>query len=1002
MTELVPISPFRFWAQKVLPSVYDDSLSYYEVLCKVTDKLNEIIVSQNDVIDNFQEVSADFDILQGNFTTLENAFISLRNFVDNYFDTLDVQDEINNKLDEMASDGTLDTLFAPFIAEQIPLAVTDWLEEHLTPTTPTVDDTLSISGAAADSATVGSKFANSFLIHPVSDIPTSEVDGVTKPDLNKIYMPGWYILTTNIDMYNTPLTSTERRLLICYPATIGSESLRVQIIYYPTTKAVYIRGRSSGDVNYQNWTELGNSWKGQTISANTDINSIRTVGGYYELSASGSYSNAPWATGRRIILNYPHPTNTSYCVQIGINSEYGNLATRTYHDNQWDNWAYPFEDFIKNDTLAFVKRSLSDIPTTTIDEVELNDLDKAYKSGWYTLEAGTSVYGGATESTSRRLFLCYPATGDSTSARMQVLYYPASHSMYIRGKAAGATGAIESWKEIGNAWTGRTIDAETDIDNLRTVGGFYELTASGSYPNAPWDSGRRIIMVYPHPTNSVYCIQVGINSGTGSFATRTYHDNQWDNWAYPFEDFIKNDTLAFVKRSLSDIPTTTIDEVELNDLDKAYKSGWYTLEAGTSVYGGATESTSRRLFLCYPATGDSTSARMQVLYYPASHSMYIRGKAAGATGAIESWKEIGNAWTGRTIDAETDIDNLRTVGGFYELTASGSYPNAPWDSGRRIIMVYPHPTNSVYCIQVGINSGTGSFATRTYHDNQWDNWAYSNAKELSSNLGIFYSLFTPINSRRFIYGKGKMWEELWNTNEAYIAAAGDSNCFGIDGDVRYTADNKLIMYHPNTVIYNGVETQVGTLTLAQIQTVDLTDSKFPDKTYKIPTYDEFLDACKKGGKVCCVETKGPAPAWSWTLNGHTAELKALVDKIYDAGMQRSCMFLVSTSDQNYIIANYPDIPVQILSDNNITKAQIDASANNPQIICSGFPTSWNGAYDSEDVNSPTRIVKTHQNGRLGIVYWTRPQTAENIDTMISVGADAVVIFTEPNDFPATT
>ena len=34
---------FKFWCQKVLPLVYDDSLSYYEVLCKVRDYLNHII-----------------------------------------------------------------------------------------------------------------------------------------------------------------------------------------------------------------------------------------------------------------------------------------------------------------------------------------------------------------------------------------------------------------------------------------------------------------------------------------------------------------------------------------------------------------------------------------------------------------------------------------------------------------------------------------------------------------------------------------------------------------------------------------------------------------------------------------------------------------------------------------------------------------------------------------------------------------------------------------------
>ena len=34
------MSPFKMWCQKVLPLTYDDSLSYYEVLCKLKNFLN--------------------------------------------------------------------------------------------------------------------------------------------------------------------------------------------------------------------------------------------------------------------------------------------------------------------------------------------------------------------------------------------------------------------------------------------------------------------------------------------------------------------------------------------------------------------------------------------------------------------------------------------------------------------------------------------------------------------------------------------------------------------------------------------------------------------------------------------------------------------------------------------------------------------------------------------------------------------------------------------------
>ena len=38
----------NYHCQKILPSVYDDELSYYEYLCKLTDTMNKIIDIIND------------------------------------------------------------------------------------------------------------------------------------------------------------------------------------------------------------------------------------------------------------------------------------------------------------------------------------------------------------------------------------------------------------------------------------------------------------------------------------------------------------------------------------------------------------------------------------------------------------------------------------------------------------------------------------------------------------------------------------------------------------------------------------------------------------------------------------------------------------------------------------------------------------------------------------------------------------------------------------------
>lgn len=78
-----------------------DAVTDYELLCLVVDHLNEVIKNsneQNTVIQN-----------------LYNAFVALKDYVDNYFDNLDIQEEIDNKLDEMAASGELSDIIAQYL-----------------------------------------------------------------------------------------------------------------------------------------------------------------------------------------------------------------------------------------------------------------------------------------------------------------------------------------------------------------------------------------------------------------------------------------------------------------------------------------------------------------------------------------------------------------------------------------------------------------------------------------------------------------------------------------------------------------------------------------------------------------------------------------------------------------------------------------------------------------------------------------------------------------------
>lgn len=64
---------FKFWCQKVLPVVYDDSLSYYEVLCKAIDTLNKVIDNTNELYDMFAPMVSVITELQEAFEKLEKT-----------------------------------------------------------------------------------------------------------------------------------------------------------------------------------------------------------------------------------------------------------------------------------------------------------------------------------------------------------------------------------------------------------------------------------------------------------------------------------------------------------------------------------------------------------------------------------------------------------------------------------------------------------------------------------------------------------------------------------------------------------------------------------------------------------------------------------------------------------------------------------------------------------------------------------------------------------------
>lgn len=92
MNNIKPLPPFKGWVIQNFPFIEADfdAITNYQLYSKVVEYLNKVIAN-------------------------ENELTTAMNYVLNYFNNLDVQEEINNKLDEMAESGELTDIIVQYI-----------------------------------------------------------------------------------------------------------------------------------------------------------------------------------------------------------------------------------------------------------------------------------------------------------------------------------------------------------------------------------------------------------------------------------------------------------------------------------------------------------------------------------------------------------------------------------------------------------------------------------------------------------------------------------------------------------------------------------------------------------------------------------------------------------------------------------------------------------------------------------------------------------------------
>ena len=90
------MTPIKWFVLENFPFIENDfdAINNYHLFSKVVEYLNKTIDNMNLTGEQMENVT--------------NAMTELQNYVNNYFDNLDLQEEVNIKLNQKAIDGTLD------------------------------------------------------------------------------------------------------------------------------------------------------------------------------------------------------------------------------------------------------------------------------------------------------------------------------------------------------------------------------------------------------------------------------------------------------------------------------------------------------------------------------------------------------------------------------------------------------------------------------------------------------------------------------------------------------------------------------------------------------------------------------------------------------------------------------------------------------------------------------------------------------------------------------
>ena len=604
------LKPFRFWCQKVLPLVYDDSLSYYELLCKVVDYLNKTM--------------EDVETLEGDISSIYEAYEQLETYVNEYFDNLDVQEEINNKLDEMAEDGSLTSILIPIVQNaMIPVFVSS---------TSQMTDTTKIYVLSPDGYMyyyTDNGWMNSGVIYGVSSGEFKYRNEVTQ-NLSNYIDSGWYIIPDTSLANDKPneAEGTAGSLIIIAPANNTVYSIQ---IYIDGNNHSWRRFVNIRDNTTTAWVRTIDSTNGLMYkgSITTSIDSLREQGWYRINNTGGTVTTLPNdfdGTLGQLEIIYPSVIE-GYALQKLISSSGTN-----------------FTRFISSDNTTQWIKTLNNKNGLSYKGSIISSIDALTKQGWYIINNT-----GGTVTT-------LPDDFDSTLGLLEVVF-PATTPDYALQRLISGNGTIftrfvssnntTQWIKTLNDKNGLSYKGyiSESIDTLTECGWYTINNSGGNVTTLPADySGvTGILEVFTPGTNDTYSLQ-RLTSSNGTVYIRYTASTGSTVW----HEFVMNTNLL---NMLQNINTLSYHGAITGELSEYRTTGMWN---GTGSYVPTDRpDTYSNYFALIVLENQPTTAFVGQIYINGNSDMYYRVIQKSNGTETYTWRRFSKRY-GDYVNALTD------------------------------------------------------------------------------------------------------------------------------------------------------------------------------------------------------------------------------------------------------------------------------------------------------------------------------------------------------------